>query len=163
VMAALCTPGRARPVRSLPRQPSRCTRRRTAGWRACACRAGGCERDSFRRSGARPALGNGLVDLTSRANVQLRGLPIRGGDELADLLWRGGLLPLARARPRAQRAGEPRRRGGTLRRLLSPTRLSRRSTRCCAPIPPWRRCQGRFLFAVDDGSGLALDQPADVR
>jgi precorrin-3B synthase len=107
------------------------------------------------------ALGNGLADLTSRANVQVRGLPSGAGGELARVLSAAGLLP-SPAHDRARNvlaspvaARHPRAVAETDavvaeidRRLCADAAL--------AALP------GRFLFAVDDGSGLALDHAADV-
>ncbi len=120
------------------------------------------------------ALGNGLAELTSRASVQLRGLPPEASAPLASLLAAGGLL-LAPARPRAERAGEPA--GGAasprLADAAAPAPAPRRSllptdalvTALDAAIladPALAELPGRFLFALDDGAGLVDLAAADV-
>jgi len=106
-------------------------------------------------------LGNGLVELTSRANVQLRGLPDGADERLAELVREAGLLPsIAHDRVRnviaSPLAGRHQRScastdlvvDGIDRAICADARL--------AELP------GRFLFAVDDGSGLGADSRADV-
>lgn len=117
--------------------------------------------DQLDALGRAAELGNGLVELTSRANFQLRGLPSNAGEQLAAIIHAADLLPsvahdrvrnvlaspLAGRHPRSCREtdGEV---AALDRELCAETALGE--------LP------GRFLFAVDDGSGLALEHRADV-
>ena len=105
------------------------------------------------------ALGNGLVELTSRASLQVRGLPAGGGERAAELL--GDLVP-SMAHDRVRNV------------LASPVAGRHPASLCAvdevvaaldrglcgdmrlASLP------GRFLFAVDDGSGMAGARLADI-
>ncbi|WP_411119558.1 cobalamin biosynthesis protein CobG [Streptomyces sp. 058-1L] len=103
--------------------------------------------------------GDGELHLTSRGNVQLRGLGTECGGELADLLTAAGLLPSAaheRARnivasPLAGLDGSP---------SLGPW-LTELDALVCGSAPA-ATLSGRFLFALDDGRGDVDALGADV-
>jgi sulfite reductase beta subunit-like hemoprotein len=117
--------------------------------------------DQLRALADGAALGNGLVDLTSRANLQVRGLPAYAGDALAALLRGVGLLP-SPAHDRARNViASPVAGRHPLSRVGTDAVVAAIERGVCAE-PALARLPGRFLFAVDDGAGLALDQPADV-
>ncbi|MEU4888456.1 nitrite reductase [Streptomyces xinghaiensis] len=106
-------------------------------------------------------LGNGELELTSRGNVQARGLPGDCGRQLADRLRPVGLLPSdthERVRnvvvsPLTGLDGRGRANvGGWVREL---------DALLCAN-PGAAALSGRFLFAVDDGRGDAAALGADV-
>jgi precorrin-3B synthase len=114
-------------------------------------------------AGAGSELGSGIVELTSRANLQLRGLRAGAREELQERLRAAGLLPSVdhdhvrnvMASPLAGRtdgtaAGEDADAlvAALVRELCADDRVTALS--------------GRFLFAVDDGSGLLLGPRADV-
>lgn len=106
-------------------------------------------------------LGNGLVELTSRANLQLRGLPSGAGEELAAVMHQAGLLPsVAHDRARNVIASPLAGRHPRSRREMDGV-VAAIDRELCADTA-LVELPGRFLFAVDDGSGLALDHRADV-
>ncbi|MFB8141060.1 precorrin-3B synthase [Streptomyces parvus] len=103
--------------------------------------------------------GDGELHLTSRGNVQLRGLDAECGGALAELLTAAGLLPSAaheRARnivasPLAGLDGSP-----------SPTGWPAELDRLVCSSPGAASLSGRFLFALDDGRGDVDALGADV-
>lgn len=106
-------------------------------------------------------LGDGSVELTSRANLQVRGLADGAETELAARLFEVGLLPSAThdkvrniiASPLTGRdtAGQ-----ADLRPFVSELDAALRENATLAALP------GRFLFALDDGRGDVAWLGADV-
>jgi precorrin-3B synthase len=104
-------------------------------------------------------LGDGRVELTSRGNVQLRGLAAAAAEPLTDQLTRAGLLPSLShdrvrnvlASPLAGLDG-----GGDLTAIVQALDAGLCARPRLAELP------GRFLFAVDDGRGDVADLGADV-
>src|SRR5215472_8465718 len=104
-------------------------------------------------------LGDGGLDLTARGNVQLRGLPAAAGAALARRASSADLLPSGphdRSRnitgsPLAGLGGRP-----PLRRLVRALDAAIVADAVLAALP------GRFLFAVDDGSGGAGLAASDI-
>lgn len=106
-------------------------------------------------------LGDGELHLTSRGNVQLRGLPEDCGGELASLLGTSGLLPSERHERVRNVVASP---------------LSGLDGRSERDVRPWLTAldellcsgdrtaalSGRFLFALDDGRGDVAALGGDV-
>jgi sulfite reductase beta subunit-like hemoprotein len=107
------------------------------------------------------SLGNGLVELTSRASLQVRGLPEDVGSRAAELLATAELLPsIDHDRVRNILASPLA--GRHARSVCSTDRVVQAIDRGLCADPRLAALPGRFLFAVDDGSGLADPLRADV-
>jgi sulfite reductase beta subunit-like hemoprotein len=107
------------------------------------------------------SLGSDIVELTSRAGLQVRGLPEGSEPALADMLTRGGLLPsLAHDRVRNILAAPLAGRGPEALVEVDPIVAALDRALCAdaalAELP------GRFLFAVDDGARALQPLHADV-
>jgi precorrin-3B synthase len=106
-------------------------------------------------------LGNGRLELTGRANLQLRGLRSGAADELAGRLSEHGLLP-SPAHDRARNvlasplSGLDGRGACDIRPLVGELDRSLCAEAGLAQLP------GRFLFALDDGRGDVAGLGADV-
>jgi precorrin-3B synthase len=104
-------------------------------------------------------LGDGRIELTSRGNVQLRGLAADTAGPLSDALWRAGLLPSpSHDRVRNVLASPL----AGLDRGPDLTRIVRALDDALCARPRLAELSGRFLFAVDDGRGDVAGLGADV-
>lgn len=105
--------------------------------------------------------GNGLVEVTRRANIQVRGLEQNSGPEAARVLAEVGLLPsLSHERVRNVLASPF---GGRNRHAtLLTDDVVKELDRCLCADPDLARLPRRFQFGVDDGSGLVVGQDLDV-
>jgi precorrin-3B synthase len=104
-------------------------------------------------------LGDGRVELTSRANVQLRGLGPDAARPLSDQLYAAGLLPsISHDRVRNILASPL----AGLDRGTGLTGLVRALDAGLCARPRLAGLSGRFLFALDDGRGDVTDLGADV-
>ncbi|MEV7283372.1 cobalamin biosynthesis protein CobG [Streptomyces sp. NPDC093252] len=106
-------------------------------------------------------LGDGDLHLTSRGNVQLRGLADGCGAELAALLDAAGLLPSSAHERVRNVVASPL--SGLDGRGFTGVRpwLTALDAQVCASGPA-RELSGRFLFALDDGRGDVAGLGADV-
>jgi precorrin-3B synthase len=106
-------------------------------------------------------LGSDIVELTSRAGLQVRGLPQDAADTLAGVLARGGLLPsLAHDRVRNILAAPLAGRGpGAVAHVDGIVESLDRALCADASLS---ELSGRFLFALDDGSHTLPPLRADV-
>jgi precorrin-3B synthase len=104
-------------------------------------------------------LGDGRAELTSRGNVQLRGLAADAAEPLTDRLTRSGLLPsLSHDRVRNVLASPL----AGLDGGRDLTAIVRALDAALCARPRLAELSGRFLFAVDDGRGDVADHDADV-
>jgi precorrin-3B synthase len=109
-------------------------------------------------------LGDGRAELTSRGNVQLRGLAADAGERLTGELTHAGLLPsLSHDRVRnilaSPLAGLDDQAGGHSPDL---TAIVRALDAALCARPRLAELSGRFLFAIDDGRGDVAGLGADV-
>lgn len=105
--------------------------------------------------------GNGLVDITVRANLQVRGLAPDAGEEAAAMLGAVGLLPsLTHERARNMLASPV---AGRHPLAVAPTDelITELDDSLCGD-PVLAGLPGRFLFGIDDGSGLLQREDLDV-
>ncbi|WP_425573910.1 cobalamin biosynthesis protein CobG [Streptomyces hebeiensis] len=109
-------------------------------------------------------LGDGHLDITSRGNIQLRGLGESCGAELADLLHGAGLLPSeAHERVRNIVASPLAGLDGTVQRPGADVQVwARRLDELLCASAAATALSGRFLFALDDGGGDMAGLGADV-
>jgi precorrin-3B synthase len=106
-------------------------------------------------------LGNGIVELTSRASVQLRGLPEGSETAAAEPLAPAGLLPSPSHERVRNILGSPLagRHPDALGEIDALVAALDRGV--CGDLE-LARLSGRFLFAVEDGSGTLGEHRADV-
>lgn len=120
------------------------------------------DRQALALADAAEALGDGRPEITSRGNVQLRGLASDCGGELAERLRAAGLLPSdthERVRNIVASPGP----GAGPARGSADVRAWARALDAALCASPWATgLSGKFLFALDDGRGDVAALDADV-
>ncbi|WP_372789224.1 precorrin-3B synthase [Paraconexibacter sp.] len=127
--------------------------------------AGRLDADALSALARAARLGNGIVELTSRANLQIRGLSEPVLTEVATALTASGLLR-SRTHDRARNiSAEPlvgRRPGSCLGSVAVEAVIDALDDGICAD-PALADLPARFLYAVEDGDPVGAVPGADVR
>ena len=105
--------------------------------------------------------GNGLIELTSRASIQVRGLASNDAEPAAGRLTAAGLLPSA-LHDRVRNILAAPLGGRSLAALLGTDALVEEIDRGLCADSALAALPGRFLFAVEDGSGVLGGSQGDV-
>ncbi|SEH12845.1 precorrin-8X methylmutase [Thermoleophilum album] len=106
-------------------------------------------------------LGAGVVELTSRASLQARGLPVREQGRFLARIERCGLLP-SRAHDRVRNLLQSPLAGRHPRSSLDTYRVVRAFDRALCADERLAALPHRLVSCVDDGSGLGLRADADL-
>lgn len=115
-------------------------------------------RQALALADAAQALGDGGLEITSRGNVQLRGLASHCGAELGERLRAVGLLPSDTHERVRNIVASPGPAGG-----LADVQAWARELDAKLCASPWAAAlSGKFLFALDDGRGDVAALNADV-
>ncbi|MGW6912400.1 cobalamin biosynthesis protein CobG [Kitasatospora sp. NPDC054939] len=115
-------------------------------------------RQALALADAAEELGDGGLELTSRGNVQLRGLAADCGRELGEHLRAAGLLPSDTHERVRNIVASPAPSGGH-----ADVRAWARALDAALCAAPWAAAlSGKFLFALDDGRGDVAALDADV-
>jgi precorrin-3B synthase len=107
------------------------------------------------------SLGNGIVELTSRAGVQIRGLRAGGAEAVSGVLAAGGLLP-SLAHDRVRNILAPPLGGRAAGAVANTDAVVAGLDRALCVERELAALPGRFLFAVDDGTRALAPIVADV-
>ena len=122
---------------------------------------GRIEADGMRAVAEAAELGNGIVELTSRAGLQVRGLAAEGGEAIARVLAAGGLLP-SPAHDRVRNIAAPPLGGRAPDAVAEIDAVVDQLDLALCAEPGLTALPGRFLFAVDDGSRALDPMVADI-
>ncbi|HWD77130.1 MAG TPA: hypothetical protein VG371_18485 [Solirubrobacteraceae bacterium] len=106
-------------------------------------------------------LGNGLIDVTSRASLQIRGLGAGSADRCAAILAAAGLLP-SPSHERVRNILASPVAGRHPHSVAATDDLVVELDRAICAEPALTTLSGRFRFGVDDGSHLLGERGADV-
>jgi sulfite reductase beta subunit-like hemoprotein len=107
------------------------------------------------------ALGNGVIELTSRASLQVRGLDPKAGEECAAILTAVELLP-STTHERVRNILASPVAGRHPLSLAATDDLVRELDETIREQPELATLSGRFLFGVDDGAHLLGERVPDV-
>ncbi|MGI8731434.1 MAG: hypothetical protein ACR2LK_15875, partial [Solirubrobacteraceae bacterium] len=132
------------------------------GWLARVRLPGGrIDAAGLRAAADAAACGNGIVELTVRASLQIRGLDRAGGPAVAGVLRAGGLLASS-DHDRVRNVLASPVAGRHPRSLASTDDIVAALDRGLCTDPDLAALPGRFLFAIDDGSATVDARDADL-